>query len=77
MNRGISVSLAVIGGAGFIAGWVLVLWFLIGTGLMPWWIAVGPTVVFGLIGIGLLNKWSSPGGQPAPPEAKPPTGEPV
>ena len=29
----------------------------IGSGLMPWWIAVGPALVFGLVGLGLLNKW--------------------
>jgi hypothetical protein len=57
MNRLITVIVGVIGAASLVTVFAVVLWVLIGSGLMPWWIAVGPALVFGLVGLGLLNKW--------------------
>jgi hypothetical protein len=33
-----------------------VLWILIGTGLAPWQIVIGPAIVVGLVGAGLILK---------------------
>lgn len=57
MNRGITVAIGVIGATALVTLFALVLWILIGSGVMPWWIAVGPALIFGLVGLGLLNKW--------------------
>jgi hypothetical protein len=57
MNRFITVIVGVIGAASLVTVFAVVLWVLIGSGLMPWWRAVGPALVFGLVGLGLLNKW--------------------
>ena len=46
-----------IGAASLVTMFAVVLWVLIGSGLMPWWIAVGPALVFRLVGLGMLNKW--------------------
>jgi hypothetical protein len=53
-------ALAVIATVSMLIVFGVVLWFLIGTGLFPWWIAVGPVVVFGLVAAGLVKAKTRP-----------------
>lgn len=50
-------ALTVICVVGALAPIIFILWMLIGSGVMPWWIALGPGIVLTLIGLGLVNKW--------------------
>lgn len=54
LARVITTLIALIAIGSLVTMFVGVLWFLIGTGLFPWWIAVGPAVIAGLIGTGLV-----------------------
>jgi hypothetical protein len=56
VNTWIVRALAVIATLGAITGIAVPLWILIGSGLLPWWIAIPPAVVLALIGLGIINK---------------------